>query len=87
MGIVTTLIIGLFVGMIAKLIMPGKQGGGIIMTMLLGVVGSLLASYGGQLLGLYAAGRGAGLVGSIVGALIVLIIYRMLNGSGSGSDG
>lgn len=79
MGIISTLIIGLVAGAIAKFIMPGKQGGGIIVTMLLGVVGSLLASYAGQFLGLYTAGQGAGLVGSVVGALIVLVIYGMVS--------
>ncbi|MEZ5738782.1 MAG: GlsB/YeaQ/YmgE family stress response membrane protein [Burkholderiaceae bacterium] len=73
-----TLIIGLVAGALAKLIMPGDQGGGIIMTMILGVVGSVVASYGGQALGLYPPGVGAGLIGSVVGALIVLVIYGML---------
>lgn len=73
-----TLIIGLIAGAIAKLLIPGKQGGGIIMTMLLGVVGSFLASYGGQALGLYQSGQGAGLIGSVVGAIIVLLIYGMV---------
>ena len=85
MGILTTMIIGLIVGAIAKFIMPGKQGGGIIMTMILGIVGSLLASYGGQAMGIYQAGQGAGLIGSIVGALIVLIIYGMVS-KGKGAD-
>lgn len=74
-----TLIIGLIAGAIAKFLIPGKQGGGIIMTMLLGVVGSFLASYGGQALGLYGAGQGAGLIGSVVGAIIVLLIYGMVS--------
>jgi len=79
MGIIGTLVVGLIVGAIAKLLMPGKQGGGIIVTMLLGVVGSLVASYGGQALGIYAAGQGAGWIGSIVGAIIVLFVWGMLN--------
>ncbi len=74
-----TLIIGLIAGAIAKFLIPGKQGGGIIITMLLGVVGSFLASYGGQALGLYGAGQGAGLIGSVVGAIIVLLIYGMVS--------
>lgn len=74
-----TLIIGLVAGAIAKLLMPGKQGGGIIMTMLLGVVGAFVATFAGQALGLYGAGQGAGLIGSVVGALIVLIIYGMVS--------
>lgn len=76
-----TLIIGLIAGAIAKFLMPGKQGGGIIMTMLLGVVGAFVATYAGQALGLYGAGQGAGLIGSVIGALIVLIIYGMVTKS------
>lgn len=75
MGLIGTLVVGLIVGAIAKLIMPGKQGGGIIVTMLLGVAGSLVATYGGQALGLYHAGQGAGWIGSVVGALIVLFVW------------
>ena len=66
MGLIGTLVVGLIVGAIAKLIMPGKQGGGIIVTMLLGVAGSLVATDGGQALGLYHAGQGAGWIGSVV---------------------
>ncbi len=73
-----TLIIGLIAGAIAKFLIPGEQGGGIIMTMLLGVVGSFVASYGGQAIGLYGAGQGAGLLGSIVGAVVVLLVYGMV---------
>ena len=80
-----TLIIGLVAGAIAKFLMPGKQGGGIIMTMLLGVVGAFVATFAGQALGLYGAGQGAGLIGSVVGALIVLIIYGMVSKGKSGA--
>lgn len=75
MEIISTIVIGLIVGAIAKLVMPGKQGGGIIMTALLGIVGALVATYGGQMLGFYKAGQGAGWIASIIGALIVLFIY------------
>ncbi|MEZ5649645.1 MAG: GlsB/YeaQ/YmgE family stress response membrane protein [Burkholderiaceae bacterium] len=81
MGIIGTLVVGLIVGAIAKLIVPGKQGGGIIVTMLLGVVGSLVASYGGQALGIYRAGQGAGWIGSIIGAIIVVLVWGMLTKS------
>lgn len=83
MGLISTLVVGLIVGAIAKLLMPGKQGGGIIVTMLLGVVGALVATYGGQALGIYSAGQGAGWIGSVVGAIIVLIVWGMLTKSKS----
>ncbi len=75
MEIISTIVIGLIVGAIAKLLMPGKQGGGFILTAVLGVAGSFLATYGGQMLGMYKAGQGAGFLASVVGALIVLVIY------------
>lgn len=79
MDIITTLVIGLIVGAIAKFIMPGKQAGGIIMTIILGVVGAFVATWGGQMLGLYKSGQGAGWIASIVGALIVLFIYGQVS--------
>ena len=71
-------IIGLVAGALAKLIMPGKDPGGIIITMLLGIAGSLLAGYLGRALGWYQAGQGAGLIMSVVGAILLLAIYRLL---------
>ncbi len=77
MHIIWSLIVGLFVGAIAKLIMPGKDPGGIIITMLLGIVGSVLAGFIGRALGVYHPGDvGPGIIASIVGAVIVLAIYR-----------
>ncbi|MGH1357629.1 MAG: GlsB/YeaQ/YmgE family stress response membrane protein [Burkholderiaceae bacterium] len=78
MGIIGTLIIGLIVGAVAKLIMPGTQGGGIIVTMLLGVVGSFVAKYLGQALGFYGPNQGAGFIASVIGALIVMFVYGLL---------
>jgi uncharacterized membrane protein YeaQ/YmgE (transglycosylase-associated protein family) len=78
MEIISTIVIGLIVGAIAKLLMPGKQGGGFILTAVLGVAGSFLATYGGQMLGMYKAGQGAGFLASVVGALIVLVIYGFI---------
>ena len=69
------LIIGLIIGAIAKLIMPGKENIGMIMTTILGIVGSLVASYAGQAIGWYQAGEGAGWIGSIVGAFVLLWGY------------
>jgi uncharacterized membrane protein YeaQ/YmgE (transglycosylase-associated protein family) len=77
MHIIWSLIVGLFVGAIAKLVMPGKDPGGIIVTMLLGIVGSVLAGFIGRALGVYHQGDvGPGIIASIVGAVILLAIYR-----------
>ncbi len=77
MHIIWSLIVGLFVGAIAKLVMPGKDPGGFIITMLLGIGGAVLAGFLGRALGIYHAGdTGPGIVASILGALIVLGIYR-----------
>lgn len=70
-------IIGLVAGALAKLIMPGKDPGGIIITMLLGIAGSLVAGFLGRALGLYEPGQGAGLIMSVVGAIVLLVIYRL----------
>ena len=70
MHILWMIIIGFIAGAIAKFLMPGKDGGGFIMTIILGIVGSVLFSYLGQLLGLYKEGETAGFIGSVVGAMI-----------------
>jgi uncharacterized membrane protein YeaQ/YmgE (transglycosylase-associated protein family) len=80
MGIIWTLIIGLLAGAVAKLLMPGRDPGGIIITMLLGVAGAFLASWLGQAIGWYRVGEGAGFIGAVVGAVILLIIYRVIVG-------
>lgn len=77
-SLIGSAILGLVIGAIAKLIMPGKQGGGIIMTAILGIVGSLIATYAGQALGFYPPGANAGFIASVVGAIIVLLIYGKL---------
>ena len=77
MHLIWTLIIGLIVGAVAKLIMPGKDPGGIIVTMLLGVAGSFVATFLGRMLGLYSEGSSAGFIMSVIGALILLFIYRL----------
>lgn len=71
-------IIGLIVGAIAKLLMPGKDPGGILITMALGIAGSIVATYLGQLIGWYQAGQTAGFIMSIVGAVLLLILYRFI---------
>ena len=70
-------IIGLVAGALAKLIMPGKDPGGMIVTMLLGIAGSLIAGFLGRALGWYEAGQGAGLIMSVVGAILLLVVYRL----------
>jgi uncharacterized membrane protein YeaQ/YmgE (transglycosylase-associated protein family) len=81
MSIIWTIIIGFVAGVIAKLIMPGRnEPSGFILTTLLGIVGAVVATYLGQAIGWYRAGEGAGLIGSIVGAIVVLFIYGMIAG-------
>jgi uncharacterized membrane protein YeaQ/YmgE (transglycosylase-associated protein family) len=76
-----TLVIGLVVGAIAKLLMPGKDPGGFIITMVLGVVGALLAGFVGRALGWYAdPGQPPGLIASVIGAMILLLLYRVFTG-------
>ena len=76
-SLIGALIIGLIVGAIAKLLMPGKDPGGIWITMALGVAGSLIATYLGRALGLYATGQSAGFIMSVLGAMLLLLLYRV----------
>lgn len=69
-------IIGLVAGALAKLIMPGNDPGGVIVTILLGIAGSLIAGFIGRALGWYEAGQGAGLIMSVLGAILLLMVYR-----------
>ena len=78
-GIIMTCLIGLVVGIIAKFLMPGKDPGGFIITAILGIVGSFVATWIGQALGWYKAGQTAGWIGSVIGAIILLLIYRMFS--------
>jgi len=78
MDFLSTLLVGLVVGAIAKLLMPGKDPGGCIITMLIGIAGSLIATYLGQAIGWYRAGQGAGFVGALVGAMLLLLVYRLV---------
>jgi uncharacterized membrane protein YeaQ/YmgE (transglycosylase-associated protein family) len=78
MHLIWSLIVGLIVGAIAKLLMPGRDPGGWIITMLLGVAGSVVAGFLGRALGLYHAGdAGPGLIASVIGAIILLALYRV----------
>jgi uncharacterized membrane protein YeaQ/YmgE (transglycosylase-associated protein family) len=76
-NIIWMMIIGLIVGALAKLIMPGRDPGGIFITMLLGIAGSLVGGVIGRLLGLYRPGQGAGFIVSTVGAILLLALYRL----------
>ena len=78
MGILYTLLIGLVIGAVAKFLMPGRDPGGCIITILLGIAGSFVASYLGQAMGWYLPGQPAGFIFSVIGAMILLLIYRML---------
>ncbi|MDT4740288.1 GlsB/YeaQ/YmgE family stress response membrane protein [Bradyrhizobium sp. WYCCWR 12699] len=81
MGIFWTIIIGFIAGIIAKFIMPGdNEPSGFILTTVLGIVGAFVATYLGQALGWYRPGEGAGLVGAVVGAIIVLFVYGLFAG-------
>jgi uncharacterized membrane protein YeaQ/YmgE (transglycosylase-associated protein family) len=80
MSLLWTILVGFVVGVIAKFVHPGKENMGLIMTMLLGIGGSLLAGYVGQAIGWYQAGQGAGFIGSLVGAVVILVIYGMIKG-------
>jgi uncharacterized membrane protein YeaQ/YmgE (transglycosylase-associated protein family) len=77
-SIIWILVIGLVVGAIAKLLMPGKDPGGCIITMLLGIAGAFVASYLGQAVGWYQPGEPAGFIASIIGAILLLLLYRFL---------
>jgi len=80
LSLIGAIIIGLLAGVIAKLIMPGRDPGGFIITILLGMAGALVATYLGQAVGWYGPDEGAGFIGAVVGAIILLVIYRMVVG-------
>ncbi len=80
MGFIWTIIIGFLAGALAKFIMPGRDPGGFIITILLGILGAVVATWLGQAIGWYRAGEGAGFIGAVVGAVIVLGVYRAVAG-------
>lgn len=86
MGIVWTIVLGFVIGVIAKLLHPGKENMGFIATVLLGIAGSFLAGVVGQALGWYQAGEGAGFIASVVVAIILLVIYGKVRSGGSASS-
>jgi uncharacterized membrane protein YeaQ/YmgE (transglycosylase-associated protein family) len=77
-GIISTIIIGLIVGAIARFLMPGKDPGGWMITILIGLAGSFIGTYLGPAVGLYRTGEPAGIIGSIVGAMVLLLLYRLV---------
>jgi uncharacterized membrane protein YeaQ/YmgE (transglycosylase-associated protein family) len=81
------IVIGLIVGALAKLIMPGRDPGGVIVTILLGIAGSLIAGLIGRAVGWYQPGQSAGFIASIIGAVILLAIYRAIIGRTAGGGG
>jgi uncharacterized membrane protein YeaQ/YmgE (transglycosylase-associated protein family) len=77
-GVLGWILFGLIVGVVAKLVMPGRDPGGVIVTIALGIVGSLLGGWVGQAMGLYRPDQPAGFFMSILGAIVLLLIYRMV---------
>ena len=78
MGILTWILFGLVVGVIAKLMMPGRDPGGFIVTILLGIAGALFGGFIGRAMGFYGENQGAGWIMSILGAILLLALYRMM---------
>jgi len=79
-GIIWTVFIGFLIGVVAKLLMPGRDPGGCIITILIGIAGSFVASYLGQALGWYQSGQPAGFIASVIGAMLLLLLYRLIFG-------
>lgn len=80
MSWIGAIVIGLLAGIVAKLLMPGRDPGGFIITTLLGIAGALVATWLGQAIGWYQQGEAAGFIGAVVGAIILLVIYRFVKG-------
>jgi len=81
MSVIWTILIGFVIGLIAKALTPGRDPSGFFITAIIGIAGSLFATYGGQALGWYDAGEPAGFFGSLIGAIILLVIYHWIRGS------
>ena len=82
MGILYTIVIGLLIGIVARFLKPGPDSMGWVMTILIGIGGALLATYGGQALGIYQVGQGAGFIGSVVGAIVLLLLVGAVRSRG-----
>ena len=81
MSILGIIVIGLLIGLVARFVTPGPNPRGIIVTIVIGIVGAFIATYGGQQLGLYRIGEPAGFVGSVLGAVVLLVLLRLIAGS------
>ena len=80
MGVIGWIIFGLIVGIVAKFLMPGRDPGGFVITAVLGIVGALLGGYLGRAMGWYREGEPAGFIVAVIGAILVLALYRLLVG-------
>ncbi len=80
MGVIGWIIFGLIVGIVAKFLMPGRDPGGFVVTAVLGIVGALLGGYLGRAMGWYREGEPAGFIVAVIGAILVLVLYRLLVG-------
>jgi len=80
MGLIAILVVGLIVGAIAKLLVPGRDPGGWIVTILLGIAGAFVGTWLGRMVGVYSNGQSAGWIASIIGAVVLLLIYRAIVG-------
>ena len=78
MSIIWTILIGFVVGLLAKFGMPGKDPGGFFVTAAIGILGSIIATYGGKALGFYSGEEAAGFIGAFIGAIILLVLYRLV---------
>ncbi len=85
-SIIWAIIIGFVAGALAKLVMPGKDPGGIIITILIGIAGSVLFTFLGRMIGWYSEGQSAGFIASFLGAIVLLLIYRLFKGRNAGQS-
>jgi len=81
------IVVGLVVGVLAKMLLPGRDPGGVIMTIAIGIAGSLIAGFLGRSIGWYSEGQAAGFIASTVGAILLLVLYRVLTGQGRSGKG
>lgn len=86
MNILGTILIGLIIGVVAKLLMPGRDPGGWVIAIILGLAGSFLAGYLGRSLGWYNEGESAGFIFSVIGAMLLLFLYRIVAGKKGGTN-